>query len=203
MNIDTYTDLFGLDACFESGCQHLDRWEEHHGFGLNEPMAECRCWDDDACPMIKKVSIFDLDNCICDDGHRQQWLKNEKLKRSYRFHQYHTRSCIDSPANLGKIATPSILIFTGRPEEYRDITAVWLQHNLPKHIKVLGLFMRPSKNFKSAVAVKQEMVDRVLDTATPLGLGIDRIFKAYDDRQDIVDMYIKNGIAAERLFVNA
>lgn len=131
-------------------------------------------------------TIFDLDNCISDDGWRFGYLSDESLSRRYRFANYHSR-CIYDELNLEGIQKlpENILIFTGRPSKYYNETATWLARNgMMNSIK--AIFMRPIGNRMSSPELKEHLLLNSYPIAS--------IKMAYDDRQDVLDMYKKHGI---------
>ena len=76
------------------------------------------------------------------------------------------------------------LICSGRPEDYRDVTEVWLRHH---SILYQRLYMRPSGDFRSDVDVKREMLAQIREE------GYQPVL-ACDDRTRLVDMWREEGL---------
>jgi len=75
-------------------------------------------------------------------------------------------------------------IVTGRNERFRQITERWLTWN---EIPFSRLTMRPNKDQRPDYIIKQEILDGFLSE------GLDITFTV-DDRQQVVDMWRRNGI---------
>lgn len=136
--------------------------------------------------MIKKYTILDLDNCISDDLHRRNSLTNERFSPANRWNAYHIQCCLDK--FVWGIRTPipeNIIIFTGRPILYGTLTKYWLLKNkLPTD----NVYMRPIGNFMPSPELKEYFLNIVLQDKNV------EIKMAYDDRQDVLNMYNKCGI---------
>lgn len=120
------------------------------------------------------ITIFDLDNCISDDINRHHLLPN--------YDKYHNACYKDKLDLTGIQKVPEkFVIFTGRPEIYKSETLDWLRkHNLFPQI----VFMRPAGNYLSNPALKREFLYLL-----PIYMPLTAIDMAYDDRQDVLDMY--------------
>ena len=136
-----------------------------------------------------KYVIWDLDNCLSDDAWRIPFIDWSK-SHDERYEKYHLSCDLDKPANVnvfqsfGHIAIP--VIFTGRPERVRDITVAWLVKHFWKDIPFdLKLFMRPNGERLKSATLKRAMLFKFAAEVAPLR----DILTAFDDRQDIVDMY--------------
>ncbi len=130
--------------------------------------------------------IVDLDNCISHDQWRLGLIRWDTDNMFIRFHGYHAACVGDQPGNL-HILTEPYVIFTARPETYRRHTEQWLrQHKLTPY----AVHMRRDGDHRPSLIVKEEMTLKVIQHS---------ITMAYDDRNDIVEMYQRHGIAATRL----
>ena len=149
------------------------------------------------------IQIIDLDNCISDDFWRLDKITNEAkpeffegTDNEFKYHLYHLNHIFDKSANLEKIIGFQNIIMTARPACFFKQTMLWLEHHgFFPHIK--ASMFRPIGCDLPSVELKKQMVEK-LKFETNVN-----IIKAYDDRQDIVDMY-KNefDINSERLFIN-
>jgi hypothetical protein len=143
------------------------------------------------------VVIFDLDNCLAEDEHRQckiDWSEEDSFKR---YHEYHMLSAFDEPRNESTLwwhhdEGHEIFIVTSRPEHYRDITERWLAlHAIPYD----RLLMRPNHHQGASPELKLELIQAA-------GIQFERIYRAYDDRLDVLEAYEKVGIETEFLYIN-
>jgi hypothetical protein len=146
-----------------------------------------------------KVTILDLDNCISNDGWRKPTIKHHIANLDERFLNYHLNSIFDEFVNGHIIdGAGALIIFTARPDKFRIITEKWMRRN---GIEVDRLCMRKAGDHRPSLDVKLDMLlDEMIEWQLE-GIQLDDII-AYDDRQDIVDMYINNGIKAEVLRIN-
>jgi len=140
--------------------------------------------------------IFELDNCLADDRERIP-LIDHAAPPERRWNAYHDRCAQDAPVNmhilaaaaaLARAAGGRILFHTGRPEHVRPETEAWLS----AHAAWLGKYelrMRPmAAKITGSVALKAWQLDRARAAGRNPAL-------AFDDRQDIVDMYHNNNVA--------
>lgn len=132
-----------------------------------------------------KTIVFDIDGTLSNVGHR------EHLVRKYPkdFDAFYQAMDKDLPraeiidlCNLHFNNGWRVLLFTGRPNLYRDLTSKWLEkHQVHYH----DLFMRPDDQwFEPDYKVKQQMIDQIDG----------EIHLAVDDRDQAVAMWRKNGI---------
>lgn len=147
--------------------------------------------------------IFDIDNCISDDGWRIpliDWTPGISPDERYRL--YHENAHLDKPRNLEVFVTwmrmpdTRIVFMTARPEPLRFITERWLLRYF--RITMPRLMMRELGNHSRSTILKYRML-RTLQASFAPG---DAILHAYDDRQDVVDMYNRNLIPASVLKVH-
>jgi uncharacterized HAD superfamily protein len=110
--------------------------------------------------------IFDIDDTLSNSAHRAHWISKDNPAKNWS--TYYNLLVDDSPItpvvtilqNLYE-AGHRIILCTGRPEKYRDITVQWLeQHDIPAH----DLFMRQTSEtgLRNAQA-KQIMLNRIKD----------------------------------------
>ncbi len=134
--------------------------------------------------------ILDLDGCSCNDEHRLHVLEQNWPRSPRIWDAYHSLCIHDCPANKDVWRDRSdIIVLTGRPADYESATRAWMaRHGMKTHF----IQMRPVGNVDPAPLLKRIWASRLLKD----GVHIDA---AYDDRQDIVDMYKSLGINATRL----
>lgn len=162
---------------------------------MNETYAKAR--DEQIRSLTNNIVIFDLDGCISDD----EWRLNKIQPDTHpdRWGVYHSLLSKDRPLAVGldklndSIDNGCVIAFvTARPERWRAETAAWLRDNVPK-LSEYSLWMREShQDGVSAVILKSAVVDKIMSIA----MRDQAIMRAYDDREDIVDMYLSKGIPA-------
>lgn len=136
--------------------------------------------------------IVDLDNCISDDAWRIpkiDWSKKNPLER---YHEYHSLSAFDALVNEDIVTRPGqrAIVFTARPVLYRAITEEWLRrHDVPFD----HLVMRNNDDHRHSMEIKRQMLHWLPEH---YGVSWKRIAAAYDDRQDVVDMFRRYDIDA-------
>ena len=136
-----------------------------------------------------KTAIFDIDGTLADIEHRRHYVTGG---RSYweKFNESMGDDTPNAPVvslyhSLWRSGDYNIEIVTGRNERFRDITERWFIWN---EIPFKRITMREDKDFRADHLVKEEILHRFLAE------GLDIIF-AVDDRQQVVDMWRRNGIA--------
>lgn len=125
------------------------------------------------------VYVFDLDGTLADVAGRDP---------------YNARSCDADPVHehvmvlarlIAKQPDLGVVCVSGRREKHRAKTARFLAwHRVP----FLGLFLRADKDSRPDYEVKEEILHRDL-------LPRYEILAVFDDRQSVVDMWRRNGIA--------
>lgn len=146
--------------------------------------------------------IFDLDNCLFDDGWRIPLIKWDATDIDERYEDYHRAMVGDRTGSLeayrGCMSAGMVPIFlTARPLRFREQTVMLID-------KLLGpiqyvLIMRNNNDHRRSVEVKSWM----LDTLHDYDIELNQIKRAFDDRQDIIDMYISRGIKdSTRLWIH-
>lgn len=136
--------------------------------------------------------ILDLDNCIADDGWRIPKIRWQHKEPLLRYHAYHSLSGFDRLGNedLFAGAHHDVIVFTARPVHYAEITEEWLRRN---NVTVRHLIMRNNDDHRPSVELKRHMLHWLPEL---YGVAWKEIVAAYDDRQDVVDMFRKHHIEA-------
>lgn len=137
-----------------------------------------------------KTAIIDIDGTISDGRHRLHFVRpgpGEKRDNA----AFHSR-CSEDPVIISVRRVVSalselfqVVLVTGRPDTYRDITQDWLDSNGviydQLHMK------RPDQENMPAVEYKLGVL-RALQAK-----GHD-VFLAIEDQQNVVDMWRANGV---------
>ena len=144
---------------------------------------------------MDKIVIFDLDGTLADiDTRRALSLKmNGKIDWDKFFDPNNIQ--LDDPnqpvidiANMLHSQGYLIYIFSGRSDKTEDATIAWLdKHNVSYDLLQMrpqGLLYKPDNDLKQGW----------LDTITLGKAGKDRVAMVFDDRQQVVDMWRKNGL---------
>lgn len=144
--------------------------------------------------------IFDLDNCLADDGWRIPYVDWSKTGDE-RYDIYHKLAPYDKmggwpPGAMAHItAGCRIAISTARPHYIHDATLNWLSQNYA--IVPDALMMRNDGDTRPSVQVKREHLEWLLHEHYG-GCKLSDIKVAYDDREDVCRMYQSMGIFAVR-----
>lgn len=145
--------------------------------------------------MSYKWAIFDLDNCLANDQWRIQYIDWTQSAPDHRYHDYHSLAPFDSPANLdtfrplARASKIRIAFFTARPAAFRAATGIWLDRN---GMRFDALMMRPRGDHRPSMQLKAAHLLSFLkdNSLSPQ----DDIIGAFDDRQDVVEMYLRQGV---------
>lgn len=144
-----------------------------------------------------KTIIVDLDNCISDDEWRLDRIRHNEQNFHLRYHDYHEACISDELCNRDIIEQDyRIAIITGRPLTYMPMTIQWLVN---RGIRFDHLIMRNRYDYSNSVSLKRKMFWWLINY---YDVAFEDIVCAYDDRQDIVNMYIEEGIKAEVRAIN-
>lgn len=148
----------------------------------------------------RPIVIFDLDNCLADDSARIQLIDWTQSDPDKRYNAYHKNCQGDSIGNKMVLDAHvqhgcEIVVFTARPESVRMLTMHWLQ---AVGVPTKRVYMRPEGVHTSSVALKRQMLE-------DLSLNFEGLSKntvAYDDRDDVVEMYRSFGIEGRKLKIH-
>ena len=157
--------------------------------------------------MSNKFAIFDLDNCIADDAWRIPLVDWSAADSGKRYQAYHEACEGDKTGNrhilMDHINNGDHLFFlTGRPNAVRQKTVAWLQKRLTEaldsgiitRIPTWGLLMRNDGDERRTVDIKRSQLQSL---AGDWGQALSDCTGAYDDREDIVEMYKHAGLPAK------
>lgn len=135
-----------------------------------------------------KTILFDLDGTLANIKHRRKFLEGSNPDWK-SFNQHMGEDTPNFPIiNLYKTLWNSgqyeIIILTGRNEKYRAVTEQWLAWN---EVPFKKLIMRTDNDFRTDNLIKEEMLKYLISEGK-------EILFAIDDRQQVVDMWRRNGI---------
>jgi hypothetical protein len=106
---------------------------------------------------IRRVALFDIDGVLAASWNRSALIDTES------WDAFHAASVEDEPIEeildiahaMYETELWYIVLLTGRPEKWRNITMRWLlQHDAPMH----ELLMRPDDDYRPAAEVKLDII---------------------------------------------
>lgn len=134
-----------------------------------------------------KTAIIDIDGTLADCRHRlHHVLPGQKRDWDAFFAAMDEDGLIDPVASVVRSLADryKIVLCSGRPENYRDVTEAWLDRNsVPRD----ALYMRPAGDTRADHIVKGQILDGIKAD------GFDP-FVVIDDRQSVVDMWRERGL---------
>ena len=134
------------------------------------------------------IFIFDIDGTLSNHAHRLHYITGEtKDREGFRNAQgndlpiWEVITVARALAKAGNI----IVYSTGRMEKDREVTQAWLnKYRAPTGM----LYMRKDGDHREGYVVKSETLDTIL------GMNSEPIGGAFEDRQQMADMYRARGI---------
>jgi phosphoglycolate phosphatase-like HAD superfamily hydrolase len=142
--------------------------------------------------MKQKAIIFDLDGTLCNTDHRQHFVQGEYKKKD--FDKFYENMHLDPPhawcVNLVHLyynAGYKIFFCSGRPDNYREKTEVWIHQHTLLRLSEYVLMMRPAGNYGDDRIIKEAMYRTGIEPEYMVEVVI-------DDRQKVVDMWRAIGL---------
>lgn len=137
--------------------------------------------------MKTKVRIVDLDSTISDDKWRQWMIDPSQDDSNEKYHSYHLHCDKDHVINRHIVddSPVPVVFLTARPEYLRKKTEDWLDRN---ELNYQSLLMRSNHDHSPSPQMKKRAVDTIA-----ILFDFER---AYDDREDVVQMFRQSGIEA-------
>lgn len=146
----------------------------------------------------QKVILVDVDGTLSDNEHRQHWLDKEKhsgLTEDERWDVFFA-SCFLDKLKLSTAAVVNAMfkegfrpvIFTGRPERYKEMTREWLNYH---QVPFVAIYTRKDDDRRPDHEVKEGMLTQLY-----LDLGVTKhdIALVLDDRDSVVAMWRRIGL---------
>ena len=131
--------------------------------------------------------IFDMDGTLADVTHRRHFVE----MKPKNWDSFYAGMIGDTPiqpvvmmAQLLKSAGHRIIIATGRPRRYNNITLQFLRDN---DILYDAAYLRADKDYRPDTVVKENMLRKMKIN------GYDPTI-AFDDRKSVVEMWRANGL---------
>lgn len=137
---------------------------------------------------MKKIAIIiDLDGTLCNTDHRQHYMTGPK-KDWLSFYRGICNDSINSwCAEIYQLFSKNgftVIFVSGRPEEYRDRTELWMSK---REINPQHLFMRKSNDFRKDSVIKLEIYREHIEPYFNVSFCI-------DDRKQVTDMWRSIGL---------
>ena len=152
---------------------------------------------------MSEFVIIDIDNCIAKDDWRIRYIDWSQTDLDKRYEEYHRRAGYDFAHNrhLVRETHPEAkpLFLTARPLAVREFTEKWLESKYLPRGRAYELLMRNNGDHAPSAVLKERQLHWLFEHYFVLPR---QIMGAYDDRQDVVDMYCKYGIPAKRIFIH-
>lgn len=142
-------------------------------------------------------TIFDIDNCLADDSRRIPNIRWDLPPDAGRWDEYYFGCEDDKPHNRKLVAHSTNPAFiTARPEMYREQTEAWIKRWYVYGEKV-DLLMRPNDCHRPSKELKLDLLRHFMTHH-----DCDEIIMAYDDKEDVVEMYREQGVPASLLRIH-
>jgi phosphoglycolate phosphatase-like HAD superfamily hydrolase len=141
----------------------------------------------------RKIVLVDLDGTLADVKHRLHFIRGPKKNWKQFFKKMSEDPPVDEVVQwVRELAEDhSIVVITGRPEEYRKPTTAWLdKHKVPYE----AIHMRKDGDRRPDYIIKQEVLD-VLDRSS--------IALVIDDRPAVCDMWRQSGLKCHQVASDA
>lgn len=135
----------------------------------------------------KGFILCDVDGTLADITHRKHWLEGKKDWRGF-FSQMAYDTPRQSTFDMLKTFSDQgyeIIVVSARPDDYRGVTALWLEKNGITPYKTL--IMRPGSDSRPDTEVKQQMYDKYFK-------GKYEVTMVIDDRPSVIEMWRSNGL---------
>ena len=137
---------------------------------------------------MKDTIICDLDGTLANCEHRVHHVQS-KPKNWDAFYAGVRDDTVNVPVLQvldAFIRQYEVIFCSGRPERCRSDTVWWLRESCGLWGGDYTLLMRKDGDFRADCVVKQEILDQHIDK--------DRVLFVFDDRQQVVDMWRRNGL---------
>jgi hypothetical protein len=133
----------------------------------------------------RKALIIDIDDTLSDASHRREYLKGYTKDFEKFFSEMELDGVNPHIKALCDMFDGEIILLTGRPDSYKEVTEKWLK----KHdIKYDFLFMKPVKDkYVKDFVFKESFY--LSDIAPKF-----KIIHAIDDRKVVIDMWREIGV---------
>jgi predicted kinase len=190
--IDMHKD-FGvtIEECIKRNKNRVKSVPEVAIYGMAKRYGVCQKNDSNAKKQepfscYRKYIVSDADGTICNCDHRLHFIQGEGKKDWNSFFAGIENDTVNEVVKqLIDLTYPDypVVIVTGRPEKYREVTEKWLKKNNIRHD---AIYMRKDNDRRPDTIIKQEIIDLYLDKS--------KIEIWVDDRGEIIKLLRNNKI---------
>ena len=150
-----------------------------------------------------KYIVFDIDGVLADCSHRLKYIQGEN-KDYDKFYSDEEimkdkiikagRKIVDMLYNLYTMEDfyrptefyGKIILLTGRSEICEETTRIWVSKNIFEDLSLYSIIMRSKNDWRPAHEVKESLIEK--------HIGFENILFAFDDDDQVNEMYKKHGI---------
>lgn len=149
--------------------------------------------------MTLGVTLWDLDNCLSDDGWRIPMIDWSATHPDDRYAKYHAHMAQDFAGNLATFVAYRVegytpVFVTARPFAFFLDTQRWLHENLGVSLSPGQLRMRPNGDHRPSADIKRQLVADIPPA---------RVLCAFDDHPEVVRMYRELGMRAVQMAIHS
>lgn len=138
---------------------------------------------------MKTAIIVDLDGTLCNTDGRKHFVENKPKDWKSFFagisNDEPNEWCRQLVYSVSK--RHDIVFVSGRAEEYRGVSHVWLHDHLGPVFAACPLFMRADGDFRQDYIIKEEIYRKHIEPHY-------KILFCVDDRKQVVDMWRRIGL---------
>jgi hypothetical protein len=145
---------------------------------------------------LPSVYVFDIDGTLSDCEHRTHYLRGPGPKNWDAFFAGMADDApIEHMARLCQELYPRVVFATGRPEEHRKTTLMWLRRYVGSLNVLHGtcpIYMRKTGDYRDDSIVKIELIEAIRADGY-------EVIMAFEDRKRVVDAYRAAGIPTAQI----
>src|ERR1035437_5708817 len=121
---------------------------------------------------MKRAVIFDIDGTLSNPEHRLHFVRDGRKDWDAFLAGMGEDDPVSSIVDLARIVSQdcSVLVCTGRPEKYREVTEWWLEDF---GVAYSALYMRPDNDTRPDHVIKSQILDGIRDDGYEPWLVID------------------------------
>lgn len=148
-----------------------------------------------------KYIVFDIDGVLADCSHRLKYIQGEDkdYDKFYSSEEVMKDRLIlditdiiialgnfDDYTGVDEEDQIRIIFVSGRNRKCLSSTIRWLEKNLNVYINEDNLFLRSENDWRPAYQIKEDLIKK--------HIGFENILFAFDDDDEVNDMYKKHGV---------
>nr|DAS75426.1 MAG TPA: hypothetical protein [Bacteriophage sp.] len=141
-----------------------------------------------------KYIVFDIDGVLADCSHRLHYLEKKNYDKFYSDEEIMKDKPIPNLSNIlfeirnanYEGSDTDIKFLTARNIKCITATAEWLERRFGTMLEEGDILMRPTNDYRPAHKVKEDLIKK--------HIGFENILFAFDDDDQVNEMYKKHGI---------